>query len=474
MPKCGKSIYDKLWEEHAIKQFDDGSTLLYIDRHLIHEVTTPQAFEGLRLKGRQVRRPESIMATIDHNVSTKPENRYSNAADDLSQKQIEALEKNCKEFGISLFDLQSPEVGIVHVVAPEQGVTLPGLSIVCGDSHTSTHGAFGSLAFGIGTSEIEHVFATQTLRVKKSKKLLIKVNGKLQNNVSAKDLALYIIGKIGASGGAGYAIEYVGETIEALSMEGRMTLCNMAIEAGSKTALINPDETTFKYLKDKKYAPKQEMWEQAKQYWLSLRSDTNAHYDKVITIDASKIAPQVTWGTSPDQVISIDETIPHVDEIQTPSQVVAYEKALVYTKLQPGMSPKDFPLDYIFIGSCTNSRLEDLRLAAKMVEGYQVSQGITAIVVPGSMPVKLKAEEEGLDIIFKNAGFEWREPGCSLCLGMNDDILLHGEYCASTSNRNFEGRQGKGAKTFLVSPQMAAVAAIKGHFTDIRKWEGLK
>lgn len=465
----GKTMLDKIWEDHLVSELQGGNSLLYIDRHLVHEVTSPQAFDGLRLNKRQVRHPEKTVATMDHNVPTT--DRSKPVEDPISKKQMDTLEKNCKEFEIQLFDIFHPEQGIVHVIAPEQGLTLPGMTIVCGDSHTATHGAFGSLAFGIGTSEVEHVLSTQTLQQSKPKTMKIQINGKMPQGTTAKDLILAIIGEIGTAGGTGYVLEYAGEAIRSLSMEGRMTVCNMSIEAGARAGMIAPDETTFSYLKDKKNAPKGENWEKAVSYWKSLSSDTDAVFDKVVEMDAAKIIPQVTWGTSPGMVTSVDGMVPDPATMTDENEKQSTLNALKYMDLQPGQKMNDIKLDKVFIGSCTNSRIEDLRAAAKIAKGKKVNPSIQALVVPGSGIVKRQAEQEGLDKIFIEAGFEWREPGCSMCLAMNADVLQPGERCASTSNRNFEGRQGKGGRTHLVSPEMAAAAAIEGHFTDIRNWE---
>lgn len=463
-----KTLYDKIWEHHLVKTLPDGTALLFIDRHLIHEVTSPQAFEGLRLAQRKVRRPDLTFATMDHNVPTL--DRYV-IKDEIAKAQIEALEKNCKEFGITLYDLKSELQGIVHIIGPELGITLPGTTIVCGDSHTSTHGAFGALAFGIGTSEVEHVLATQTLRQKRSKNFKVEFTGKRAPGVTAKDLILKLIGEIGTAGATGYVLEYTGEAIRSLSMEERMTVCNMSIEAGARAGLIAPDETTVNYITsvNRPFAPKGAALEAAKVYWKSLVSDPDAKYDQTLTIDTSKMSPQVTWGTSPGMVTGVDSVVP------TPGQVKGLsakdvEGALDYMGLKPGMKMTDIAIDYVFIGSCTNGRIEDLRAAAKTMQGKKVSSKVTALVVPGSQQVKKQAEAEGLDKIFTAAGAQWRESGCSMCLAMNPDQLKPQERCASTSNRNFEGRQGKGGRTHLVSPEMAAAAAVAGHFVDIRNW----
>lgn len=455
----GKTLYDKLWENHLVRENEDGTSLLYIDRHLIHEVTSPQAFEGLRLAGRQPWRAETNVAVPDHNIPTK--DREKGITDPISKLQVDTLDLNCDSFQIKEFKMENPNQGIVHVIGPEQGLTLPGMTIVCGDSHTSTHGALGALAFGIGTSEVEHVLATQCLIQKKSKNMLIQVNGQLKPGVTAKDMILSIIGKIGTAGGTGYVIEFSGEAIRSLSMEGRMTICNMAIEAGARAGMISVDETTLHYVCGKPFAPKGDLWDKASDYWETLQSDDNAVYDKIVKMNAAEINPMVTWGTSPEMVIDVDGTIPY-------SKNGSVQPALDYMGLEQGTVIKEIALDKIFIGSCTNSRIEDLREAADIVKGKKVAESIKlAMVVPGSGPVKHQAEQEGLDQIFLNAGFEWREPGCSMCLAMNADQLAPGERCASTSNRNFEGRQGRGGRTHLVSPAMAAAAAIKGHFVNV-------
>ncbi len=455
----GKTLYDKLWENHLVRENEDGTSLLYIDRHLIHEVTSPQAFEGLRLAGRQPWRAETNVAVPDHNIPTK--DREKGITDPISKLQVDTLDLNCDSFQIKEFKMENPNQGIVHVIGPEQGLTLPGMTIVCGDSHTSTHGALGALAFGIGTSEVEHVLATQCLIQKKSKNMLIQVNGQLKPGVTAKDMILSIIGKIGTAGGTGYVIEFAGEAIRSLSMEGRMTICNMVIEAGARAGMISVDETTLHYVCGKPFAPKGDLWDKASDYWETLQSDDNAVYDRIVKMNAAEINPMVTWGTSPEMVIDVDGTIPY-------SKNGSVQPALDYMGLEQGTVIKEIALDKIFIGSCTNSRIEDLREAADIVKGKKVAESIKlAMIVPGSGPVKQQAEQEGLDIIFLNAGFEWREPGCSMCLAMNADQLASGERCASTSNRNFEGRQGRGGRTHLVSPAMAAAAAIKGHFVNV-------
>ena len=461
-----KTMFEKIWENHVVHEEPGKPSLIYIDRHLVHEVTSPQAFEGLRLAGRKVRRPDLTFATMDHNVPTT--RRGSPIEDPISAQQIETLSVNCKEFGITLYDLNSPEQGIVHIIGPELGLTLPGLTLVCGDSHTSTHGAFGVLAFGIGTSEVEHVLATQCLLQERPKTFLIKVEGPRPYGVEAKDIILSIIGRIGTDGGTGYVIEYAGETIRNLSMEERMTVCNMSIEGGAKAGMVAPDQKTFAYLRGRGYAPKD--FDAAVQQWQLLSNDPGAVFDKTLEMNASEITPQVTWGTNPGQVISIDARVPNPSDFPDPNARKSAERALEYMGLKPGTPITQIPIDRVFIGSCTNSRLEDLRRVARFLEGKKVSGKVCAMVVPGSQEVKRLAEKEGLDRIFKEAGFDWRESGCSMCLGMNPDILKPGERCASTSNRNFEGRQGKGGRTHLVSPIMAAAAAIEGYFVDIRHY----
>ena len=463
------TLFEKLWLAHVVREARGEPTLLYIDLHLIHEVTSPQAFDGLRQAGRTVRRPDLTFGTVDHNVPTT--DRSLPIADAIAANQIEALRRNCKEFGIQLFDIHSPEQGIVHVIGPELGLTRPGMTIVCGDSHTSTHGAFGALAFGIGTSEVEHVMATQCLPQNKPLTMKVQTSGLLPEGVTAKDLALGIIGKIGTDGATGYTIEYAGEAVRALSMEGRMTLCNMSIEAGARAGMIAPDETTFAYLKGRRFAPIGEAWEKAVSYWKTLKSDDDAVFDRVIEIDAASLEPFVTWGTSPGMVVPVTSFVPDPAEATSAADRQAAERALEYMALKPRTSIQEISIDRAFIGSCTNARIEDLRAAARVVKGYRVSSSVSAMVVPGSQEIKKAAEREGLDRIFNEAGFEWREAGCSMCLGMNADILQPGERCASTSNRNFEGRQGRGGRTHLVSPMMAAAAAIRGHFTDVRDWE---
>ena len=470
-----RTLYDKIWDEHVIHSEEDGTSILYIDRHLVHEVTSPQAFEGLRETGRKVWRVSSIVATADHNTPTTGwERGYDGITDPISREQVTTLDKNVAEFGAAAyFPFLSRRQGIVHVIGPEQGATLPGMTVVCGDSHTSTHGAFGALAHGIGTSEVEHVFATQTLLAKKAKNLLIQVDGRVAPGVTAKDIVLAIIGKIGTAGGTGYTIEFAGAAIRALSMEGRMTVCNMAIEAGARAGLIAVDDKTIAYLKGRPLAPTGLEWDHAVAYWKTLRSDPDATFDAVVALDASQIVPQVTWGTSPEMVLGIDARVPDPDKEKDASKRDAIERALKYMGLQPGKALDDLFIDKVFIGSCTNSRIEDMREAAAMVKklGQKVAKNVKlAMVVPGSGLVKDQAEREGLHEIFKAAGFEWREPGCSMCLAMNADRLEPGERCASTSNRNFEGRQGAGGRTHLVSPAMAAAAAVHGHFVDIRQF----
>ncbi|MGF1650828.1 MAG: 3-isopropylmalate dehydratase large subunit [Hyphomicrobiaceae bacterium] len=462
-----RTLYDKIFADHLIAEQDDGTCLLYIDRHLVHEVTSPQAFEGLRLAGRKVRAPEKTLAVVDHNVPTS--DRSKGIDDAESRIQVETLAKNAADFGITYFDERDRRQGIVHVIGPEQGFTLPGTTIVCGDSHTSTHGAFGALAHGIGTSEVEHVLATQTLIQRKAMNMRVQVDGTLPAGVTAKDIILAIIGKIGTAGGTGHVIEYCGEAIEGLSMEGRMTVCNMSIEGGARAGLVAPDEKTFAYLKDRPMAPKGAAWDQAMRYWETLRSDDGAHFDTIVTLDAANLPPIVTWGTSPEQVATIEGATPDPAEIADEAKRASVERALSYMGLAPKTRISDIPLDVVWIGSCTNGRIEDLRQVAKIVEGKTISDRLAyAHIVPGSGLVKAQAEAEGLDAIFRAAGFDWREPGCSMCLGMNPDQLRPGQRCASTSNRNFEGRQGRLGRTHLVSPAMAAAAAIAGHFVDVR------
>lgn len=462
-----KTLFEKIWDSHLVKTFPDGTALLYMDRHLVHEVTSPQAFEGLRFSGRKVRHPELTFATMDHNVPTV--DRF-NIKDLIARTQIEVLSKNCKEFGVTLYDLHSDKQGVVHIVGPELGVTLPGTTIVCGDSHTATHGAFGALAFGIGTSEVEHVLATQCLLQKKSKTFRAEFTGRLKGPVSAKDMILKLIGMIGTAGATGCVIEYCGEAIRALSMEARMTMCNMTIEAGARAGMIAPDEVTFRYIAkgNRPYAPKGKDLEAAVAYWKTLFSDPGAKFDKELTVDASKIAPQVTWGTSPGMVVDVDGRVPGPDKVPGYSKADV-EQALSYMGLKPGMAMTDIKIDTVFIGSCTNGRIEDFRAAVKYLRGRKIARDVRVLVVPGSQQVKKQAEAEGLDKIFLEAGCEWRDSGCSMCLAMNPDQLGPGERCASTSNRNFEGRQGKGGRTHLVSAEMAAAAAVAGHFVDIRK-----
>ncbi|MEP9374645.1 3-isopropylmalate dehydratase large subunit [Mesorhizobium sp. KR1-2] len=464
-----RTLYDKIFDDHVVDRQDDGTCLLYIDRHLVHEVTSPQAFEGLRMSGRKVRHPERTLAVVDHNVPTSPD-RKNGIKNEESRIQVEALAKNAADFGVEYYSENDVRQGIVHIVGPEQGFTLPGMTIVCGDSHTSTHGAFGALAHGIGTSEVEHVLATQTLIQKKAKNMLVRVDGQLPAGVTAKDIVLAIIGEIGTAGGTGYVIEYAGEAIRSLSMEGRMTICNMSIEGGARAGLIAPDETTFAYVKDKPRAPKDKAWDMALDYWKTLHTDEGAHFDKVVVLDAAKLPPIVTWGSSPEDVAAVTGVVPNPDDIADENKRNSKKRALEYMGLTAGTKITDIAIDRVFIGSCTNGRIEDLREVAKVVEGKKVASTVSAMIVPGSGLVKEHAEAEGLDKIFIEAGFDWREPGCSMCLAMNDDRLKPGERCASTSNRNFEGRQGFKGRTHLVSPAMAAAAAIAGHFVDIRDW----
>lgn len=499
--KTPKTLFEKIWEQHLVAEPEGEPTLLYIDLHLVHEVTSPQAFEGLRLTGRTVRRPDRHIATVDHNVPTTSVQDRLIIADQIAATQVDALRRNCAEFGIEFFDVQAAEQGIVHMIGPELGATKPGMTIVCGDSHTSTHGAFGALAFGIGTSEVEHVMATQTLPQDKPKTFRINVEGELPYGVTAKDVILDIIGRIGTDGATGYAVEYAGSAIRALSMEGRMTICNMSIEAGARAGMIAPDETTFAYLKGRRFAPGGHLhhaanaggasvasegviapadipaaalndgaWENAVAHWRTLTTDEGALFDREMTIDATSLAPRVTWGTSPGMVTGIDNVVPSVQDALSDADRKSFARALEYMGLEPGTRIEDIRVDAVFLGSCTNARIEDLRAAAKVVKGHHVATSVRAMVVPGSQKVKAQAEKEGLASIFLAAGFEWREPGCSMCLGMNPDILQPGERCASTSNRNFEGRQGRGGRTHLVSPAMAAAAAITGHLTDVRQW----
>ncbi|MFM5384053.1 3-isopropylmalate dehydratase large subunit [Aeromonas veronii] len=461
-----KTLYQKVFDAHVVREVEGETPLIYIDRHLVHEVTSPQAFDGLRAMSRQLRRPDLTWATMDHNVSTTTKDIA--ASGEMARIQMETLADNCKEFGVRLYDLNHKYQGIVHVMGPELGITLPGTTIVCGDSHTATHGAFGSLAFGIGTSEVEHVMATQTLKQGRARTMRISVNGKLAEGISAKDVVLAIIGKVGHAGGTGYVVEFAGEAIASLSMEGRMTVCNMAIELGAKAGMIAPDQTTIDYIRGKEFAPKGEVLEQAIAYWQSLKSDADAKFDAEVVLDAADIAPQVTWGTNPGQVIAVNEPIPAPESFSDLMEQQSARKALAYMDLQPGQKLSDVAIDKVFIGSCTNSRIEDLRAAAAIARGRKVAAGVQALVVPGSEQVKAQAEAEGLDKIFIEAGFEWRLPGCSMCLAMNNDRLQPGERCASTSNRNFEGRQGRAGRTHLVSPAMAAAAAVTGRFADIR------
>ncbi|HZD89611.1 MAG TPA: 3-isopropylmalate dehydratase large subunit [Pseudolabrys sp.] len=465
-----RTLYDKIWDDHVVDEQDDGTCLLYIDRHLVHEVTSPQAFEGLRTAGRKVHAPEKTLAVVDHNVPTHDRKNTPNP-DPESVTQIAALDKNAKEFGIEYYDEFDKRQGIVHIIGPEQGFTLPGTTIVCGDSHTATHGAFGALAYGIGTSEVEHVLATQTLLQTKSKNMRAVVEGKLPPGVTAKDIILAIIGEIGTAGGTGYALEYAGEAIRDLSMEGRMTVCNMSVEGGAKAGFIAPDEKTYAYLKDRPKAPKGDLWDKAMRYWETLHSDEGAHFDHEIRLHAAELPPLVTWGTSPEQVASIAGRVPVAADIRDENKRHAAERSLAYMGLNGGEKITDIKLDRVFIGSCTNARIEDLREVARVVNGKNVNGNVNAMIVPGSGLVKEQAEAEGLDKIFKAAGFDWREPGCSMCLAMNPDKLAPGERCASTSNRNFEGRQGFKGRTHLVSPAMAAAAAIAGHFVDVREWK---
>jgi 3-isopropylmalate/(R)-2-methylmalate dehydratase large subunit len=461
-----RTLFDKIWDNHVVHRQEDGTCTLYIDRHLVHEVTSPQAFEGLRMAGRKLRRPDATVAVADHNVPTTDRSR--GIEDEESRIQVETLEHNARDFGVTYFAMDDVRQGIVHIVGPEQGLTLPGMTIVCGDSHTATHGAFGALAFGIGTSEVEHVLATQTLIQKPARNMRITVEGDLGPGITAKDLVLAIIGRIGTAGGTGYVIEYAGKAIRDLSMEGRMTVCNMSIEAGARAGLIAPDDTTFDYLKGRPHAPKGAAWEAAVAFWRTLPGDEGAVYDKEVVLDAREIVPQVTWGTSPQDVLPITGTVPNPADIADAGQRAAVERALAYMDLAPGTKLADVPVDVVFIGSCTNGRIEDLRAVADVVKGRRVAEGVQAMIVPGSGLVKEQAEAEGLDRVFVEAGFDWREPGCSMCLAMNADKLQPGQRCASTSNRNFEGRQGRGGRTHLVSPAMAAAAAVTGHLTDIR------
>jgi 3-isopropylmalate/(R)-2-methylmalate dehydratase large subunit len=467
MPKA-RTLYDKIWDDHVIETQSEGSTLLYIDRHLVHEVTSPQAFEGLRLAGRKVRAPEKTLAVVDHNIQTT--DRSGGIEDPESRLQVEQLAENAREFGIEYYDEFDTRQGVVHIIGPEQGFTLPGATIVCGDSHTSTHGAFGALAHGIGTSEVEHVLATQTLIQSKAKNMRVTVDGALGDGVTSKDIILAIIGEIGTAGGTGHVIEYAGEAIRALSMEGRMTVCNMSIEGGARAGMIAPDEKTFAYLNGRPKSPKGALWDQAVAYWSQLRTDEGAHFDHEVRLDASRLPPIVSWGTSPQDVVSIGGLVPQIEDGKTEQKRASIKRSLEYMGLHGGEKITDIAIDRVFLGSCTNGRIEDLRAAAKIIEGRRVADSVKAMVVPGSGLVKAQAEQEGLDAIFKAAGFEWREPGCSMCLAMNPDKLAPGERCASTSNRNFEGRQGYKGRTHLVSPAMAAAAAIAGRFVDVRTW----
>ena len=463
-----KTLYDKIWDDHLVFQQDDGTSLLYVDRHLVHEVTSPQAFEGLRLNKRKVRKPNFTLAVADHNVPTT--DRTKGIHDQQSKIQVDTLRKNCKEFGVPLFDMNDKRQGIVHIIGPEQGFTQPGTIIVCGDSHTATHGAFGALAFGIGTSEVEHVLATQTLLQKKSKNFLLKVDGKIPLGVTAKDVILKIIGTIGTAGGTGFVIEYSGDVIRNFSMEERMTVCNMTIEGGARAGLIQPDEKTFKYLENRPLSPKKDNWKKALDYWSNLKSDKDCKFDKEIVLNGEDVVPQVTWGTSPQDVVPVNGSVPDPKKEKDNDRRVAMERSLDYMGLKPNTKMTDIKIDKVFIGSCTNGRIQDLREAAKLLKDKKIAGHVNAMVVPGSGLVKIQAEQEGLDKVFKDSGFEWREPGCSMCLGMNEDQLKPRERCASTSNSNFEGRQGRGGRTHLVSPAMAAVAAIEGHLSDVRKF----
>jgi len=463
-----RTLYDKIWDDHVVGTNEDGTSILYIDRHLVHEVTSPQAFEGLRINGRKVRAPERTLAVVDHNVPTS--DRTHGIDDPESRLQVETMAKNASDFGVEYFNELDKRQGIVHIVGPEQGFTLPGMTIVCGDSHTSTHGAFGALAHGIGTSEVEHVLATQTLIQQKAKNMRVVVDGKLPEGVTAKDITLAIIGETGTAGGTGHVLEYAGEAIRSLSMEGRMTVCNMAIEGGARAGMVAPDEKTFEYVKDRPRAPKGAAYDMARRYWETLFTDEGAHFDKEVRLDAAKLPPIVSWGSSPEDVISVTGIVPNPDDIEDANKRASKWRALEYMGLVPGTKITDIAIDRVFLGSCTNGRIEDLRAAAKVIAGHKVREGVSAMVVPGSGLVKEQAEAEGLDAIFKAAGFDWREPGCSMCLAMNADKLRPQERCASTSNRNFEGRQGFKGRTHLVSPAMAAAAAIAGRFVDIREW----
>jgi len=467
MTDTAKTLFDKVWESHVVERLDDGTCVLYIDRHLVHEVTSPQAFEGLRLAGRAVRRPDATIAVVDHNIHTS--DRSQSIAEPESRLQVETLEANVAEFGVPYFPLRDARQGIVHIIGPEQGISLPGMTIVCGDSHTSTHGAMGALAFGIGTSEVEHVLATQTLLQRPAKNMLVQVDGPLAPGVTAKDLMLAVIGRIGTAGGTGHVIEYAGEAVRGLDMAGRMTVCNMSIEAGARAGMVAPDETTFAYVEGRPFAPKGEAFDRAVEYWRTLPSDPGAHYDRVVTLHASEIAPMVTWGTSPETVLPITGAVPDPASVADEAARVQMQRMLDYMALTPGQELSSIPVDVVFIGSCTNGRIEDIRAAAQVARGKHVAPGVRAMVVPGSGLVKQQAEAEGLDQVMLDAGFEWREAGCSMCLGMNPDKLKPGQRCASTSNRNFEGRQGPGGRTHLLSPAMAAAAAVTGRLTDVRE-----
>ena len=469
--KTPRTLFEKVWQQHLVVAPANEPSILYIDLHLVHEVTSPQAFDGLRMAGRRLRRPDRTVATVDHNVPTSSVQDRLHIVDQIASRQIDALRTNCTEFGVTLYDVQAPEQGIVHIIGPELGLTKPGMTIVCGDSHTSTHGAFGALAFGIGTSEVEHVMATQTLPQDKPRTFRITVDGMLPTGVTAKDIVLHIIGEIGTAGATGYVVEYAGSAIRALSMEGRMTICNMSIEAGARAGMIAPDATTFAYLNGRRFSPSGAAWDSAVAHWSTLATEEGATFDRELHIDAAKLTPTVTWGTSPGMVTGIDSTVPTLAEDASEADRNNFNRALEYMDLKAGTPMQEIAVDRVFIGSCTNGRIEDLRAAAALVRGYHVATTVSAMVVPGSQSVKAQAESEGLDLVFKTAGFDWREPGCSMCLGMNPDILAPGERCASTSNRNFEGRQGRGSRTHLVSPVMAAAAAITGHLTDVRTWK---
>jgi len=463
-----RTLFDKVWDAHVVEQLPDGTCVLYIDRHLVHEVTSPQAFEGLRLAGRRVRRPDGTIAVVDHNIPTNID-RSKPITEDESRIQVETLEQNVRDFGVPYFPVTDARQGIVHVIGPEQGISLPGFTIVCGDSHTSTHGALGALAFGIGTSEVEHVLATQTLLQKPAKNMLVRVDGTLGAGVTAKDIVLAIIGRIGTAGGTGHVIEFAGEAIRSLDMAGRLTVCNMSIEAGARAGMIAPDDVTFAYLRGRPFAPQGEAFDHAVAYWRSLASDAGAQYDTTVVLNAADIAPQVTWGTNPEAVLPITGVVPNPADETDEARRVQIERMLTYMGLTPGQKLTEIPVDVVFIGSCTNSRIEDMRAAAAVAKGRKVAPGVQALVVPGSGLIKAQAEAEGLDVIFREAGFEWRDAGCSMCLGMNPDKLTPGQRCASTSNRNFEGRQGPGGRTHLVSPAMAAAAAVTGHLADVRE-----